>query len=307
LKFRIDVEEEQPLRPNQTNLSNSDKRGPILRHLRRISSGHSLTNIQRLSLPVVLLSFCCAAAAGQGNPEAGKTVFMNQCAVCHGEDASGKSAVAKSLSVNIPDYRSEEVHRLTDADIQKVIKIGKGNMPPVTGLSAEDITNVIAFIRSFPLQQPEEKVQQGSAVRGEGLFTGRIAFKNGGPPCSSCHNVSGLPFPSGGTLGPSLTREYSKLGPEGMDTALHTLFFPAMAPLYDPHPLTVAEQADLKAFFEEADSRPPAKDRTIAAVLIALGGFGILVLITWALWRDRLRSVRRTLVETAMSKGSVRT
>jgi mono/diheme cytochrome c family protein len=267
---------------------------------------HLLIRIQLLAALFALFASVCTLEAGQENVSAGKTVFINQCSVCHGPDASGRTSMAKSLNVLIPNYRSKQVQSLTDAELTKVITEGKGSMPPVGGLSAEDLSNVIAFIRSFPAEQPEEKVHQGSAQQGEKLFVGRISFKNGGPPCSACHIVAGLPFPGGGTLGPELTHTFSKLGSEGLDTALHTLFFPAMAPLYDPHLLTVSEQADLKAFLVEADSRPAATDRTIPAVLIGLAGFGILVLATWAFWRDRLHSVRRTLVETAMRKGSVR-
>lgn len=244
--------------------------------------------------------------AQQADVAAGKTVFIEHCSLCHGEDASGKTPMAQSLNVTIPDYRSETVHNLTDADIKSVIMEGKGTMPPVPNLSTEEITNVIAFVRSFPLQKPEETIVVGSAERGEDLFTGRIPFRNGGPPCFACHTVSGLPFPGGGTLGPNLTRTYSKLGPEGLSTALHTLFFPAMAPLYDRHLLTASERSNLFAFFKQADSRELMGDHTITAAFLALAGFAILLFLTWARWRDRLRSVRRALVETTLSKGSVR-
>lgn len=88
-----------------------------------------------------------------------------------------------------------------------------------------------------------------------------------------------------------------------MDAALETLYFPAMVPLYDPHPLTMAEQADLQAFFKDADSEPTSPNVTPLVAVIALAGFVVLVIITWALWRDRLRSVRRKLVEGAMKRG----
>ncbi len=244
--------------------------------------------------------------AQQGDVTAGKTVFMEHCSLCHGPDASGKTPMAQSLKVTIPDYRSKMVHNLTDADIKKVITEGQGTMPPAPDLSAEQISNVIAFVRSFPVEKTEETIVEGSAERGERLFAGRIRFRNGGPPCFACHAVAGLPFPGGGTLGPNLTRTYSKLGPEGLSTALHTLFFPAMAPLYDKHLLTPAERSDLFAFFKRADAGEMAGDHTSSAVAIALAGFAILLLLTWALWRDRLRSVRRTLVETVLSRGSAR-
>lgn len=253
---------------------------------------------------LALVLFPCTLAGSQGNITAGKAVFMDQCSVCHGADASGKTPVAKSLGAIIPDYRSKQVQNLTDPDIRRVITEGKGSMPPVGNLSAGDITNLIAFIRSFPIEQTES-VEQGSPQRGEQFFTGKIHFRNGGPPCSTCHRVSGLPFPSGGTFGPDLTRTYSKLGSEGLNTALHTLFFPAMAPLYDPHLLTVSEQADLKAFFEEANSRPTTNNLTSVAAAITLLGFAVLMFITWIVWRGRLRGVRRTLVKTATSRRSV--
>lgn len=157
----------------------------------------------------------------------------------------------------------------------------------------------------LPPQPVHEVPPQPSPQRGELLFSGRIHFQNGGPACSACHSIAGLPFPNGGTLGPNLTHTYEKLGSEGMNSALETLFFPTMVPLYDPHPLTVTEQADLKAFLKQASSEPPSRDITPLAGVIALFGFAVLILITWAVWRNRLPNVRRTLVARAMSKGEI--
>lgn len=155
----------------------------------------------------------------------------------------------------------------------------------------------------LPKSSQADSSAPSSLQRGALLFTGRIPFQNGGPACSVCHSIAGLPFPNGGTLGPNLTHEYARLGPEGMDAALETLYFPAMVSLYDPHPLTTAEQADLKAFFKDSASEPPSPNITPLVAVIALAGFVVLVIITWALWRDRLRSVRRKLVENAMKRG----
>lgn len=253
---------------------------------------------------LVLFITSSSLAQNSGNTSAGRALFENKCAVCHGDDAPGKTEMAKSLHAMIPDYRSVKVQNLTDGDIKNVVTQGKGSMPPVGGLSVQDLTNLIAFIRTFATRQSEAKVAQGSATRGEALFAGRISFRNGGPACTSCHSVAGLPFPNGGTLGPNLTHEYAKLGPEGMDVAIETLYFPAMVPLYDSHPLTMGEQADLKAFLESAGAQPPSPNFTPLIGLIALGGFAVLLVITWALWRDRLRGVRRKLVATAARQGA---
>ena len=169
---------------------------------------------------------------------------------------------------------------------------------------ASMIWSTVGFAASSLRAPQTDFSAEASWQRGAKLFTGQITFQNGGPACSSCHSVAGLPFPNGGTLGPNLTHEYNKLGPEGMNAALKTLYFPAMVSLYDPHPLTMPEQADLKAFFEAVNSQPSPPNITPLLGLIALAGFVVLIVITWIVWRNRLQGVRRKLVETARRQGA---
>lgn len=145
--------------------------------------------------------------------------------------------------------------------------------------------------------QVQETVSPGSAVRGKELFTGQAHFVNGGPPCASCHSIAGLSFPNGGTLGPNLTHVYSKLGPEGAPVAIKTLYFPAMTAIYNPHPLTSQEQADLLAFFQEASAEPQPRSKTSIIALVGFLGFCLLLVVTRIVWRGRLRSVRQRLLE----------
>jgi mono/diheme cytochrome c family protein len=101
------------------------------------------------SMAFVVLSIApCALAGSSGNAAQGKATFQERCAVCHGADASGHTAIAQALGT-IPDYRSNTVQSLTDAQIRAVITGGKGKMPPVKGVSETEITNLIAFIRSL--------------------------------------------------------------------------------------------------------------------------------------------------------------
>lgn len=145
-----------------------------------------------------------------------------------------------------------------------------------------------------------------SIQRGEALFAGRNPFHNGGPPCANCHSVAGLPFPNGGTLAPDLTGEYTKLGPEGMDVALQTLFFPAMTGVYDAHTLTPEERNDLDGFFAEASTKPPPRAVTPIIILFPIAGCAILLGITSAIWRNRLKGVRKRLVESAQIRQGAR-
>jgi mono/diheme cytochrome c family protein len=94
------------------------------------------------------------AAAAKGDAAAGKIVFTNRCAMCHGPDASGNTPMAKALGATIPDYRSKTVQDMKDADLKKQIVEGKDKMPPQSGLSDDDIANVIAYIRTFAAKKP---------------------------------------------------------------------------------------------------------------------------------------------------------
>jgi hypothetical protein len=87
-----------------------------------------------------------------------------------------------------------------------------------------------------------------------------------------------------------------------MDAMLQTLFFPTMVPLFRDHPLTTAEQADLKAFFHEAAARTPAPDYTLEFGLTAIAGMLVLLAATGFIWHRRLRRVRAPLVEAAMRR-----
>jgi hypothetical protein len=129
-----------------------------------------------------------------------------------------------------------------------------------------------------------------SADQGARLFLGQTRFANGGPPCGSCHRLSALPFPNGGTVGPDLSPAYRTLGEEGTDVTLQTLFFPTMMPLYEKRPLVGDEQQALKALLKQA--APPIADNRATAALAGIAGLGFLVLMAtaWLAWRHRGRA-----------------
>lgn len=138
---------------------------------------------------------------------------------------------------------------------------------------------------------------------GESLFRGTTRFANGGPACAACHHVSGLPFPGGGTMGPDLTHEYSKVGAVGLQGSLQTLFFPTMTPLFANRPLTTDEQNQLFAFLQNADKKRMAGTPTTVFSVIALIGCALLIIVTWLLGRKRIRSVRKAMLHRAVQKG----
>jgi mono/diheme cytochrome c family protein len=80
--------------------------------------------------------------------EAGKQVFLNNCAKCHGEEAQGKNGR--------PDLHSERVTHATDGEIAWILKNGnpwKG-MPSWSSLPEQQRWQVITYIRSIQTGTP---------------------------------------------------------------------------------------------------------------------------------------------------------
>jgi cytochrome c6 len=99
---------------------------------------------------VVLALLGAAAGARAGRPaddDGGKKVFESNCIACHGPDGSGTPT---GQSLMAPDLRSDAVQKLSDDDLKKQVSEGKNNMPPFKDvLSAADIQNVVAYVRTF--------------------------------------------------------------------------------------------------------------------------------------------------------------
>jgi mono/diheme cytochrome c family protein len=74
---------------------------------------------------------------------AAEATYKAKCAACHGADGKGKEAMKTK------DLASEEVQKMSDADLSGVITNGKGKMPPYKTMSADQVKDMVAFIRSL--------------------------------------------------------------------------------------------------------------------------------------------------------------
>lgn len=75
---------------------------------------------------------------------AGKLLFSENCAKCHGADANGLH--------NRPSLRSERIRHATDGDLAWMLKNGnpyKG-MPPWSSLPEQQRWQIIAYLRTLP-------------------------------------------------------------------------------------------------------------------------------------------------------------
>ena len=89
------------------------------------------------------------AAAGDKNSvnDSGQAAFKTNCIVCHGADGGG-TPLGKNLQV--PDLRSQEVQKKSDAELAQTIAEGKGNMPSFKRvLGPEQVQAVIGYVREL--------------------------------------------------------------------------------------------------------------------------------------------------------------
>ena len=131
-----------------------------------------------------------------GDPKAaklGESQFRANCAFCHGLGARGGGRG--------PDLtRAQKRHGNADADLFRTINEGVPGtaMPPNgatqqgVGMTAEEIWQVISYIRSVQVKAPAQPA--GNAAHGKKLFYGSAA-------CFTCHMIQG----KGGRLGPDLS------------------------------------------------------------------------------------------------------
>ena len=96
---------------------------------------------------VVLLGVSMVPAIA--GPTEGKEVYGTKCKTCHGDSGQGNPGLAKMMKVELRPLGSKEVQAQSDADLKKIITEGKGKMKPIAGLSAKQVDDVVAFVRTL--------------------------------------------------------------------------------------------------------------------------------------------------------------
>ena len=87
------------------------------------------------------------SAPANADTAAAEATYKAKCAICHGADGKGETATGKMMKVK--DFSSEEVQKMSDADLAAVITSGKGKMPPSKSLSADQVKDLVAYVRAF--------------------------------------------------------------------------------------------------------------------------------------------------------------
>src|SRR3974390_2670522 len=91
-----------------------------------------------------------AAAWGAGTmafADSGEATYKAKCASCHGSAGTPSPGMAKMMGIK--PVSDPSVKAMTAAEMEAVVKNGKGKMKPIAGLSDPQIKDVVTYFRSL--------------------------------------------------------------------------------------------------------------------------------------------------------------
>ncbi len=144
------------------------------------------------------------AGAGQGIPP-GRTIYLEECAICHGPTGDGDGMAAPMFQVKPRDFRrgvfkfrSTPTGSLpTDEDLVRTIRRGLpgSGMVPQDHLTDAEVRDVIAFIKTFSSRFAAEpppkpvRIPRAPAVTRDLLARGKELYQE--MKCPECHGPGG--------------------------------------------------------------------------------------------------------------------
>jgi len=107
-------------------------------------------NIQFSSLTTVLAVVLIAPSAVRAQGAA--ATFKARCAGCHGANGKGSTPPGKALGAH--DFGSDEVTKMSDADLITIVTAGKNKMPAFgKSLKDTEIKDLVAYVRELGKQK----------------------------------------------------------------------------------------------------------------------------------------------------------
>jgi len=136
-------------------------------------------------------------SAARGDPRFGRSLYRSRCVGCHGRNGDGGIGVA----LNSPSFLAVA----SDEFLRDAIIHGRPNtaMPSWRDLAAVEVSDLLAFIRTWQAEPPNKQAVLDALAAGEpdsrALRMGRTLYRSN---CSTCHGSKGQ---SG--VGPSLNTD----------------------------------------------------------------------------------------------------
>lgn len=100
--------------------------------------------VKVLTIATALVVFFSISLSAQAQDAA--ATFKSKCAGCHSADGTG-SAMGKKMGAH--DFTTDEVQKMSDAELTDVITNGKNKMPKYSSLKPEEIKGLVAYIRTL--------------------------------------------------------------------------------------------------------------------------------------------------------------
>ncbi len=101
-------------------------------------------SIRNSAVLALAISLAGAMSFAQSSGEA---TYKAKCQMCHGANGTPNPAMAKSMGIKATS--DPDMKKLTVADIQGVIKNGKGKMKPVAGLDDAQAKAVAEYFKTL--------------------------------------------------------------------------------------------------------------------------------------------------------------
>lgn len=81
----------------------------------------------------------------------GETAFNDNCAACHGKNAAGRDGMGPPLVHIIyePNHHSDGAFFLAAANGVRSHHWQFGNMPPIEGVSEDEVRDIVAYVRTL--------------------------------------------------------------------------------------------------------------------------------------------------------------
>jgi len=90
--------------------------------------------------------------------EKGKSVYLTQCAMCHGKTGDGKGDLAAVMHLSLSDFsKPDTLAKRTDGELYAMINSGLGPMPGETNrMKPNTVWDLVNFLRSLEGKKPEK-------------------------------------------------------------------------------------------------------------------------------------------------------
>jgi cytochrome c2 len=221
-----------------------------------------MMNAKTLILCVLLVCGVAANADGEQGPGA---LFNRRCRACHtygsgdliGPDLKGVTERHSREWLTSWITSSQSLIRTGDPAANALFRKYKQFPMPDQSFAPGELDSLISYFASGgPITEAKRnrRAETASAAEidfGRALFLGLRGLAAGGAPCISCHGIGETGI--GGSLGPDLTRAFSRYQDRRLASLISRGCFPRLPEISVRIPLNDDEVFALKAFLRQVD------------------------------------------------------